>query len=233
MCPLIQVKNISKKFGRQQALNNISIDVERGHIIGLLGPNGSGKSTFLNCLAGLQHLSAGEILVNNISTRNPLVKGQLSYMPVADIFQKHWTVKETIGYFKLLFTDFDAEKCLRLLNEMDISIKQSFKQMSSGTLGKTKLIFTLSRQVPLYLLDEPFANIDLIAREEIYAIILREFNEESTMILSTHFLNEVEMLFEEVILLKSGEFTARFHVEDLRENSDQSIVAFYKEEISK
>ena len=115
-------------------------------------------------------------------------------MPVADIFQKHWTVKESISYFKLLFTDFDVEKCLRLLEEMNITTKQTFKQMSSGTLGKAKLIFTLSRQVPLYLLDEPFANIDLIAREEIYAIILREFNEKSTMILSTHFLNEVEML---------------------------------------
>ena len=101
--------------------------------------------------------------------------------------------------------------------------------MSSGTLAKAKLAFTLSRNVKLYLLDEPFANIDLVAREEIYSLILREFNPETTIILSTHFINEIEMLLDRVMLMKEGIITADINVEEYKEKNDKSIVEFYRE----
>ena len=116
-----------------------------------------------------------------------------------------------------------------MLKTLNINENTEFRSMSSGTLAKAKLAFTMSRDVKLYLLDEPFANIDIIAREEIYSLILSEFNPETTIILSTHFINEIEMLFDRVILMKEGKISADINVEEYKEKNDESAVESYRE----
>ncbi len=226
---LINCDNAAKHFGRVKALENVNFEIEKGQIVGLLGENGSGKTSLLNCIAGLSHLSSGEIRVNGISTQDCSVKKELAYMPVINFFNPKWTVKNAAENFASLFPDFDAKKNTEILKSLSISENTEFRSMSSGMLAKTKLAFTLSRDVKLYLLDEPFANIDLVAREEIYSLILREFNPETTIILSTHFINEIEMLPDRVMLMKEGRIAADINVEEYKEKNDKSIVEFYRE----
>ena len=233
MGTLLKIENTSKYFSKKRGIENINLEINTGQIIGLLGSNGSGKSTLLNCIAGLQHINSGDILINGMSIRKTEVKNNLSYMPIINIFFSKWTVKEAISNFRDLFSDFDIEKNERLLTSMNIDRNVEFHTMSSGTLAKIKLIFTLSRKVNLYLLDEPFANIDLETRVEIYKLILEEFDMSSSLILSTHFINEVEMLFDHVILMKEGKIIGNVNVEEYREKEDKSITEYYKEVMGK
>lgn len=231
--PLVKLENTVKYFGKKKALDNINLEIKSGQIIGLLGPNESGKTTLLNCMAGLAHLNTGDILIEGQSVSVSAVKRKISYMPAANIFFPKWTVEKAGTYFQNLFLDFDIEKNKKLLSDMNISEDAEFRTMSSGTLAKVKLIFTLSRKTKLYLLDEPFANIDLEAREDIYTLILREFDMSSTLILSTHFINEIEMLFDHVILIREGKIAGNINVEEYREKEDKSITDFYKEVMKK
>lgn len=226
---LVSCKNAVKNFGREKALKNVSFEIKKGQIVGLLGENGSGKTSLLNCIAGLSHLSSGEVSINGVSVQDYKVKRELAYMPVVNLFNPKWTIKNAVEGFSGLFPDFDIKKNADMLKILNISENTEFRSMSSGTLAKAKLAFTLSRNVKLYLLDEPFANIDLVAREEIYSLILREFNPETTIILSTHFINEIEMLLDRVMLMKEGRITADINVEEYKEKNDKSIVEFYRE----
>ena len=230
---LVHCKNAAKNFGKVKALENINLKIEKGQIIGLLGENGSGKTSLLNCIAGLSHLSSGEIKVNNISVNDHRVKGELAYMPVVNFFSPKWTVKRAVENFEILFPDFNKKKNADMLKAMNIDENAEFRSMSSGTLAKAKLVFTLSREVKLYLLDEPFANIDLIAREEIYSFILREFDPETTIILSTHFINEIEMLLDKAVMIKEGRVAADINVEEYKEKNDRSMVDLYRETMKK
>ncbi len=228
---LVSCKSAAKNFGREKALKDVNFEIETGQIVGLLGENGSGKTSLLNCIAGLSHLSSGEVRVNGISVQDYKVKRELAYMPVVDIFNPKWSVKNAVENFSGLFSDFDMKKNADMLKILNISENAEIKSMSSGTLAKAKLAFILSRNVKLYLLDEPFANIDLVAREEIYSLILREFNSETTIILSTHFISEIEMLLDRVMLMKEGKITADINVEEYKEKNDKSIVEFYREKM--
>ena len=228
---LVSCKSAAKNFGREKALKDVNFEIETGQIVGLLGENGSGKTSLLNCIAGLSHLSSGEVRVNGISVQDYKVKRELAYMPVVDIFNPKWSVKNAVENFSGLFSDFDMKKNADILKILNISENAEIKSMSSGTLAKAKLAFILSRNVKLYLLDEPFANIDLVAREEIYSLILREFNPETTIILSTHFISEIEMLLDRVMLMKEGKITADINVEEYKEKNDKSIVEFYREKM--
>ena len=226
---LVQCEGASKNYRKVKALENINFKLEKGQITGLLGENGSGKTTLLNCIAGLSHLNSGEIKVNGVSAWDYKVKRESAYMPAINFFRQKWTVKDGIKNFERLFPDFNKEKNVKMLKTLNINENTEFRSMSSGTLAKAKLAFTMSRDVKLYLLDEPFANIDLIAREEIYSLILSEFNPETTIILSTHFINEIEMLFDRVILMKEGKISADINVEEYKEKNDKSVVEFYRE----
>ena len=226
---LAKVKGVTKTFNNHRALDDVNFEIKMGNVIGLLGPNGSGKTTLLNCMAGLQHINNGEIIINETTVINPKVKNHISYMPSIDIFSKKWTVKNAIEYFQLLFNNFNSEKCKKLLEKMKINESIEFKNMSLGTIAKVKLIFTLSKDVSLFLLDEPFANIDLKAREEIYGLILEEFNPNSSIVLSTHFINEVEMLFDNVIFMNKGQISEYVNIEEYREKNDKSISDLYRE----
>lgn len=230
---LVKCENAMKKFGRIKALDNINLDIKAGQIVGLLGENGSGKTSLLNCMAGLSHLNSGDMKVNNVSVQDYRVKKELAYMPGINFFSPKWTVKKAVHNFVKLFDDFNKEKNSEMLKKLDIDENTEFRSMSSGTLAKAKLAFILSREVKLYLLDEPFANIDLIAREELYSLILSEFNPETTIILSTHFINEIEMLFDKAVLMREGRIEADISVENYKEKNNKSIVEFYKEIMKK
>jgi ABC-2 type transport system ATP-binding protein len=207
MKSLVQCESAVKYFGKVKALDNIGFNIEAGQIIGLLGENGSGKTSLLNCMAGLSHLDSGDIKINDISVRNYKVKKELSYMPAISFFQPKWSVKKAAENFEKFFADFNKEKNKYLLDKLNIDKNTEFGSMSSGTLAKAKMIFTLSREAKLYLLDEPFANIDLIAREEIYSLILSEFNPEAKLyLLDEPFANIDLIAREEIYSLILSEF---------------------------
>ena len=226
---LVEIKNLSKIFGETNGLDQVDLEIPRGQVIGLLGKNGSGKTTLFNCLMGLYQSSEGEILVDGISNKEPEVRSKISYMPTFEWLPLSWPVGKVCRQYEDLFEDFDLEKCQGLLMDLGILENQKLNGLSTGMLAMVKLILTISRKVPLYLLDEPFANMDFITREDFCKILLKEFSEESTFIISTHILEEMETLLERVIFLNEGRVVGYIIVEEYRETENQSLTDFYRE----
>ena len=226
---LVEIKNLSKIFDTTNGLSQVTLDIPRGQVIGLLGKNGSGKTTLFNCLVDFYKASEGEIRVEGISSLDPKVRSKISYMPAFEWLPSSWQVGKICRQYQDLFEDFDFRKSMELLLEVGISTDKKFGNLSTGMQAMVKLILTISRKVPLYLLDEPFANMDFVTREDFCKILLKEFSEESTFIISTHILEEIEMLLERVIFLHEGRIVGDILVEEHRERTSQSITEFYRE----
>lgn len=226
---LVEVKNLSKIFGDTNGLNQVNLEIPQGQVVGLLGKNGSGKTTFFNCLMGFYKISEGEINVKGWSNRDPEIRSQISYMPSFEWLSLSMPIGKICKEYNQLFDDFDIEKCHSLLAELDIPLEKKLGNFSTGMKAMVKLVLTISRRTRLYLLDEPFANMDFITREDFCKILLREFSEESTFIISTHILEEVENLLERVIFLNDGRVVGDILVEDYREETGKSMTEFYRE----
>ena len=226
---LVEIKNLSKIFGTTKGLNQVNLTISHGQVIGLLGKNGSGKTTLFNCLVDFYKASEGEIWVEGISSLDPEVRSKISYMPAFEWLPTSWKIGKICHQYEELFPDFDFEKSMDILSEVGISPEKKFGNLSTGMQAMVKLILTISRKVPLYLLDEPFANMDFVTREDFCKILLKEFSEESTFIISTHILEEIENLLERVIFLHEGRIVGDILVEEHREKTSQSITEFYRE----
>lgn len=226
---LVEIKNVSKIFGETDGLNQVNLEIQKGQVIGLLGKNGSGKTTLFNCLTGLYKISEGQINVAGWSNLEPAIRSQISYMPSFEWLPLSVPISKICDQYKELFGDFDIEKCHSLLAEVGISTEKKLGNLSTGMRAMVKLILTISRRVGLYLLDEPFANMDFITREDFCKILLKEFSEETTFIISTHILEEIENLLERVIFLHEGRVVGDILVEEHREMANQSLTDFYRE----
>lgn len=226
---IVEIKNLGKTFGEEFALREIDIEISTGQVIGLLGKNGSGKTTLFNCLTGFYKNSEGTIFVEGISNLEPDIRSKISYMPAFEWLPLSWSVEKICHQYQELFEDFDFEKCIHLLLNTGISLKQKMDNLSTGMRAMVKLILTISRRVSLYLLDEPFANMDFITRENFCKVLLREFSQESIFIISTHILEELENLLERAIFLKEGKIVGDILIDDYRESTGNSITDFYRE----
>ncbi len=228
MSELLVTKDLTKKYGSKLALNNVNLSIERGHIIGLLGPNGSGKTTFIKILNGLLTPSSGEILVNGerVGVNSKKV---ISYLPDVNYLNMGSKVSELIKMFKLFYEDFDVDKAYSLLEKLNINPGDSLKSMSKGTKEKVQLILVMSRNADIYVLDEPIAGVDPAAREYILNLIISNYNPESTVIISTHLIADIEKILDQVIFLKNGVVERFSSVEEIREKESQSVDALFRE----
>lgn len=226
---LLECSGLSKAYQSRQVLSDINLKIEKGRIIGLLGPNGSGKTTLIKLIMGLLTRDAGEIsLLGNpvgIET-NKLI----SYLPDRTYLNEAQKVKEVIAYFSSFYDDFREDIAYKMLENLDIEPNMRLKSMSKGTKEKVQLILVMSRRAQLYILDEPIAGVDPAARDYIIKTILNNYDEEASIIISTHLISDVENILDEVIFLKNGEIVAFDSVESLREEKGKSIDAIFREE---
>lgn len=226
---LIEFNNLTKSYGRKNALDNINLKIEKGKIIGLLGPNGSGKTTLIKIINDLLQPTTGTIRING---EKPGINSKriISYLPDNTYLDMNSTVSETIAYFSDFYDDFDTYKVYNMLNVMNIDTTAKLKTLSKGNKEKVQLALVMSRNADLYVLDEPIGGVDPANRDLILKTILTNFNENATMIISTHLITEIEPILDEVILLNDGQILKHDNTDSLRSEYGKSIDLIFREE---
>ncbi|MBQ7359120.1 MAG: ABC transporter ATP-binding protein [Lachnospiraceae bacterium] len=226
---LVEIQGLVKAYdSRTIAVNNLTLAIPRGKIIGLLGPNGSGKTTLIKMLNGLLAPTQGSILINGMEP-GPETKTIISYLPERTYFGGGSTVTELVDYFADFYADFSKEKAMNMLASLGINPKAKLKTLSKGTKEKVQLILVMSRQAQLYILDEPIAGVDPAARDYILKTIISNYNPEATILLSTHLITDIENILDEVIFLRYGQLVLQTSVDDIRENHGKSVDAYFRE----
>lgn len=225
---LLKIENLTKKYYNKIALNNISLNLERGKIYGLLGPNGSGKTTLMKVIAGLHKQTSGEVLIQG----EPLsykTKANISYMPTENFLYDSFKVKDTVKFYSDMYEDFNKENAFKILEEIHVDTEFRISKLSSGLVGKLKVALALSRNVDLYMLDEPLNGVDVLSRDVIMDLITRSYSENKTILVSTHLVSEIEKILDNAIFLKDGIIALEGNAENLRLSHGTSIEGVYKE----
>lgn len=228
MDTILKASNLEKGYFKKKALNGMDLEVKKGRIVGLLGPNGSGKTTFLKIAAGLLKQSSGELLING---QKPGVdtKSVVSYLPDKDYLFKWMRIKDAIQFFKDFYRDFDENKAKELLEFMSLDINSKVTTLSKGMAEKLYLTLVLSRKAKLYILDEPLGGVDPTTREKILDAILNNYSEDSSMIITTHLVTDIERLFDDVAFISEGKIVLSGNAEELRNERGMSIDQIYRE----
>lgn len=225
---LVECKNVIKKYGNKTALYDFSVSIESGRIVGLLGSNGSGKTTFIKLLAGLLTPMCGEITIdgNKIGDKT---KSIVSYLPERTYLHSDFTAAETLRFFSDFYKDFNYEKAEKMVNELKLNPKDKIRSMSKGTREKLQLILVMSRDAKLYLLDEPMGGIDPAARDFIIKTIIGNYSEDSTVIISTHLISDVENILDDAVFIKDGELYLHKAIDEIREEYGKSVDELFRE----
>ena len=226
---IVKFNNVSKNYGNKEALKNINLEIPKGRIIGLLGPNGSGKSTMIKLINGLLTPNEGEILIKGIKPSKESKK-IVSYLPERTYLNDWMKVKDIIEFFKDFYADFDEERANAMLKDLSIDTNEKLKTMSKGTKEKVQLILVMSRTADIYILDEPIGGVDPAARSYILKTILTNYNENSTLLIATHLISEIENICDDVIFISKGNIVLQGQVDEIREEKGKSIDALFREE---
>lgn len=224
---LLEITNLTKNFGSKHVLNSLTLTLTKGKVLGILGPNGQGKTTLLNLISGLLKPSGGNIKINGIEVGTE-TKKFVSYLQEKDFLPKWMKISDSIKFYKDFFSDFNEEKCLKLLKFMNLDSSLKLKSLSKGMLEKLGLCLTLSRSASLYILDEPISGVDIISRDKIINAIIDNIDSDASMIITTHYVGELERLFDEVIFLGDGSILEQGAAEDLRLKYEASIDQIYR-----
>ncbi len=217
-----------KRYGSKQALEDIDISIEPGRVVGLLGPNGSGKTTLIKLVNGLLQPTSGSVLING---EEPGVssKAEVSYLSDKNALAPWMNVKQLMDFFSDFYDDFQRDKAEEMLQRLGIDESLKIKQMSKGTIEKVQLIMVMSRKAKLYLLDEPIGGVDPATRDYILDTIIRNYNPEASVIISTHLIADVEQVLDDVIFINSGKVVLQSSVDEIRENHNMSVDAYFRE----
>jgi ABC-2 type transport system ATP-binding protein len=228
MSIILETENLKKNYFSKQALRGISLKVESGRILGLMGPNGSGKTTFLKTLAGLQKASSGNFRVAG-QPGGYETKKLVSFLPDRNTLYPWMKAIDAIDFYADFFEDFDRAKALDMLSFMKLEQTEPVKTMSKGMIEKLNLTLSFSRRASLFLLDEPLGGVDPVARERIVSTIIKTWTEDSAIIISTHLVNDVEQIFNDVAFISDGELILSGDAETLRSERGKSIDQLYIE----
>jgi len=221
-------KGLCKTYGSIKALDEIDLTLEEGKIVGLLGPNGSGKTTLIKLASRLLVPSAGNITICGIEP-SPETKAMVSYLPDRNYLPDWMNSVDLMDMFEDFFADFDRARALGMLEALNIDMKMPLKKMSKGTKEKVQLIMTMSRHAKLYLLDEPIAGVDPAARDYILRTIISNYDENATVLISTHLVADVENVLDEAVFLKEGKIVLHEGVDELKENTGKSVDEYFRE----
>ncbi|KNF07917.1 ABC-type multidrug transport system, ATPase component [Gottschalkia purinilytica] len=225
---IVEIKGLSKNYIRKKALKDVNLNLEKGKILGLLGQNGSGKTTLMKIMAGLLRKSSGEILIDGHSP-GIYTKSVVSYLPDRSFLYKWMKVKDAIDFYKDFFDDFDEKKMDELLDFMKLPKDAKVTTFSKGMTEKMNLSLALSRKAKLYILDEPIGGVDPATRDKILDAIINNYTEDSSMIITTHLVTDIERVFDEVAFIKEGEIILSGDAEELRQSKGKSINDIFKE----
>ena len=228
MSTLLEIRNLTKSYGKGPVLQNVSLNVDSGRIVGGIGPNGCGKTTLFKIIAGLISDYQGTVMVDG-SPPGVKSKAEASFLPENTYFDGGIKAAGAISMFADFYRDFDRQKALELLKRFNLEPGMKLKSMSKGMQEKLQLILVMSRAAKLYLLDEPLGGIDPAARDIILDVILKNYSENSTVMLSTHLIHDVERVFDDVIMIKDGNLLVSESADSLRERTGMSLDQYFRE----
>lgn len=228
---ILECENLSKNYGSVKALDNLTLKIESGKIVGLLGPNGHGKTTLIKTLSGLLSKDKGKVLIDGKGI-GVGTKKIVSYLPERSYLSPEMKIKEVVSFFQEFYEDFDAKKADAMLGELSLDKESKLKSLSKGNREKVQLIMVMSRKAKLYLLDEPMGGVDPATRDYILKTIISNYSEDATVIISTHLIQDVEQILDEVVFLKEGKVMLHSDVDELRMEKEKSVDALFREVFS-
>ena len=229
MNELVELVGLTKSYdARNVAVNNITLTLPKGKIIGLLGPNGRGKTTLIKMMNGLLTPSQGSIKINGqyVGTET---KAHVAYLPDRTYLSGGRKISQILDYFCDFYGDFSKERALEMLHNLNIDPSVKLKTLSKGNKEKVQLILVMSRQADLYVLDEPIAGVDPAARDYILRTIINNYNPDATVIISTHLIGDIEQVLDEVIFMRYGHLVLYTSVDNIREQHGKSVDAYFRE----
>ena len=224
---LVECKNLCKEFDEKQILENINLTIPKGKIIGLLGKNGTGKTTLIKLINDLLTPTSGEVLING---NKPGVESKkiISYLPERTYLDKSMKVSQVITFFEEFYDNFNKERAIKLLKDLNLELDQRISQMSKGMQEKLQLILVMSRDAELYILDEPLGGVDPATRDYILDTILTNFNDGASVIISTHLIADIERILDEVIFIDNGKIYLTSQADELRSKENASIDEIFR-----
>lgn len=228
MRPILECQRLTKKYGSFFALSELTLSLDRGQIVGLLGPNGSGKTTLIKLANGLLNPTDGHIMINGLAPGTESKK-IVSYLPDRSFFSEHMKVKEIISYYTDFYDNFSTDRASKMLDILEIDINSRFSALSKGTKEKIQLLLVMSRDADLYILDEPIGGVDPAARDYILQTILTNYNENATVLISTHLISDIENVLDRVIFLRNGQLALNETVDDIRCKYGKSVDTLFRE----
>ncbi|PHV56071.1 ABC transporter [Streptococcus macedonicus] len=228
MTQLLQLHHVTKKYKKHVAIDDVTLSLPAGKIIGLLGPNGSGKTTLIKLMNGLLHPTTGDIVIDGY---RPSVETKkiVSYLPDTSYLRENMKIKDALTLFEDFYNDFSREKAEHLLKDLDLNPDEQLKNLSKGNKEKVQLILVMSRQAKLYILDEPIGGVDPAAREYILRTIINNYCEDASVVISTHLIAEIEPILDEIVFLKEGKVILQGNTDDIREEYGKSIDLLFRE----
>jgi ABC-2 type transport system ATP-binding protein len=229
MSTILECKGLSYSYGKKKALDGVSFTIDSGKIVGLFGPNGSGKTTLIKILAGMIHNENGTVSIcgNPVGAKS---KAVVSYSPDRMPYRNDQKISAILDAYDTMFEDFDRKEAEKSLEELGIHSDDIIGKLSKGNSEKLQIIIAMSRKAKLYILDEPFNGIDPVARESVVKIMLRMVPEESSLILSTHQIGDIEQILDEAIFIRDGKIVLQKTVDEIRDEKGQSLADAYMEE---
>lgn len=227
--PLIDIRGLHKAYGPQTVIEDLDLALPAGRIVGLMGPNGCGKTTLLKILAGVLSEWTGEVRIGGF-VPGPQSKAQVSFLPDADYLPGSITPTQAIGWYRRFFTDFDADKARQTMEFFGLPMDRQLRAMSKGMGQKVQVALVMARRARVYLLDEPISGVDPAARDVILAGVLRDFDPEALMVISTHLISDIESIVDSVVFLADGRIRLAGDADDLRAEHGMSLDALFRKE---
>ena len=228
MSTILECRNLTKTYGAKKALDHINLKLDSGKIIGLLGPNGSGKTTILKLINRLLTVSDGQLLIDGMEP-GVKTKAIVAYLPERTYLNPNMKIYEILNYFSDFYEDFDRGRAENMLQKLNLSTQARIKTLSKGSREKVQLVLVMSRRAKLYCLDEPIAGVDPAAREYILNTILNNYDENATILISTHLIADVENILDEVVFIKDGKIRMHESADDIRFLKQKSVDELFRE----
>lgn len=225
---VLTCKDVCKRYGKQPALSGVSLNVEAGHIVGLLGTNGSGKTTLIKLICGLLTADEGTISVCGMRPGKD-THAIVSYLPERAVLPEWMSVQQVLDFYADFYSDFTKDAAQEMIAHLGLDMKQRIRQMSKGTREKVQLITVMSRKARLYLLDEPIGGVDPATRDYILNTIIGNYNPEASIVISTHLIADVEKILDDVIFIDRGCVVLNSAVDSIREERGTSVDALFRE----
>jgi ABC-2 type transport system ATP-binding protein len=228
MTPILECRDLCKRYGSVQALDHVNLRLEPGRIVGLLGPNGSGKTTLIKMANGLLTWEHGDLLIDGMA---PGIETRkiVSYLPERTYLAEWMTAAQTIDFFEDFYPDFRRDRAEDMLLRLNVPLDRKIRQLSKGTREKVQLILVMSRKAKLYLLDEPIGGVDPATRDYILSTIIGNYDPEATVLISTHLIADVEQVLDDVVFISQGQIVLQKSVDEIREEQGKSVDQLFRE----